>query len=892
MGLWAKKNPDGSYHPLPWHLLDVAAVALCLWRDCLGEGLRNLLCTGMNLSPTQGGPWIAFLAGLHDLGKAIPDFQFRPGMPPGCENRLRSLGLGPDPAPEPLRHTIATECILLDHDLLAAQLNIDSDTARVFSHLLGAHHGIFSTGHACENASRRLRQIFRRQPGWKAVQLDLFLLLKNTVLSSGTRLPVVQPDDNVTPLLLAGLVCLADWIGSDESLFPYRTKEINSDLYWEESLSLADAALKTLGWSRWTRTKRDIPFSGLFPWPPRPIQERVEQLVSETDKPVFAVLEVPMGEGKTEAAIRLFEHWLHAHRQRGLYFALPTSATSNQMFGRMKEFLERRFEEQSSELQLLHSHRFLSDAFSEIKIDSVAVDENGLAGGVVAHAWFAGRKRGLLATHAVGTVDQALLSVLQTRHGFLRLFGLAGKTLIFDEVHAYDAYMLTLFIRLLEWLGKMGTTVAVLSATLPRKRLGALLEAYSGKSMENELAPYPRITWVDQAGVCHGESLTVSERSRYHLNLEWVSSDAGQMAERLRDSLAEGGCVAWICNTVRYAQEVYLRLRSILQNSCIHLDLFHSRFPQKHRQKIEERILAEYGPHRKSGRPRILVATQVIEQSLDLDFDLMISEMAPVDLILQRAGRLHRHALNRSSALAKRRLLIVEPEGHAVGLPQFGPSAHVYERFILLRSWLALRNRQEILIPEQVEDLIEQVYGDGLLEVPENLISIMAEAREKFKRDCESREMKGRLVTLPNPEDEDALWQWSRDLEDDEDPSLHPALIAQTRLSNPSVTGVCLHCVNGRLCFDPVGGEEYRPDVPPASATVRKLLESSVSLSYWGCTTDIPCEDTPAFWKQHALLRHCRLLIFRESVMDTASKRLILDSDLGIKYETWEENLE
>ena len=278
-----------------------------------------------------------------------------------------------------------------------------------------------------------------------------------------------------------------------------------------------------------------------------------------------------MGEGKTEAAVYLADRWAASSGQDGHYFALPTQATSNQMFGRIREYLQDRYEGTQVQLQLLHGHASLSSEFAALRqINNLVfapgypgVDDDSDELTVVASEWFTHRKRGLLAPFGVGTIDQALLAALQTKHVFVRLFGLAYKTVIVDEVHAYDAYMTTLLERLLEWLAALGSSVVLLSATLPKARREQLLAAYArglGKEPEGTAprAEYPRVSWVSQDAKNGSRTVAVSARGRKEFSLTWSDGSLpgdGQTSFPLGDMLevapARGGCAAVICNTVR-----------------------------------------------------------------------------------------------------------------------------------------------------------------------------------------------------------------------------------------------------------------------------------------------------------------------------------------------------
>ena len=368
-------------------------------------------------------------------------------------------------------------------------------------------------------------------------------------------------------------------------------------------------------------------------------------------------------------------------------------------------------------------------------------DENGNPSTtVVAAEWFTYRKRGLLAPFGVGTVDQALMAVLRARHFFVRMFGLGGKTIVIDEVHAYDAYMSTLMERLLEWLAASGSSVFLLSATLPSDRREALTTAYMRGLHATPQSParaaYPRITYASARG--NGETaVTASARTRRILGIRWIPV-AVDLSAHLRVLLADGGCAAVICNTVNRAQEVYTSLKTVFGGVASdgepELMLFHARFPFEEREGREKLALIRFGKPganielgdgdtRKVLRPQraIIVATQVIEQSLDLDFDAMISEFAPADLLLQRAGRLHRHQRPlRPPRLSDPLIDVLKPEIGDDGIPNSGRARR---RFMILMCCFvpgfALSDREAIRIPEDVEGMIEAVYS-GTIQCPQN----------------------------------------------------------------------------------------------------------------------------------------------------------------------------
>ena len=632
-----------------------------------------------------------------------------------------------------------------------------------------------------------------------------------------------------------------------------------------------------------------------------------------------------MGDGKTEAAWYVADRTTAALGQAGAYVALPTMATSNQMFDRVAGFLAHRFPDEPVNTQLLHGHAALSADFralreegrrylSELAIPGDAGDAPSDAPGVLAASWFTSRKRGLLAPYGVGTVDQALRSVLQTRHFFVRLHGLAGKTVVLDEVHAYDAYMSTLLERLIAWLAAMGSTVVLLSATLPLARRERLVRAYldgidtaatvsdaatsaiasDGGTTAPAPVPYPAVTTAI-GGAVATVAVEASDRGRKELALVW-RADGGATAERLgpdlRAALIDGGCAAVVCNTVGAAQRLYEGLTAWFADD--ELLLFHARFRYEERERIEQEVLEKFGKPGTGERPRrcVLVATQVVEQSLDLDFDLIVTELAPVDLVLQRAGRLHRHeregALARPAGLRTPVLWIAGPE-EADRLPDF-PRADtwVYAEHVLLRSWLALRDQAAIRIPEEIPGLVEAVYDDDrpCPEDPDTALGERWEATKTALLATRSRdEGKAAGNAIPGPaEPVDALLGfWNQQLDED-DSTLHPTLQALTRLGDPSVTTVVLR---------PEEVADYRPRATVTPERAEALLRRSVRIGQRGVTQALIAAATPASWAKNALVRHCRLVELDDAdAAIVGGRRLRLDPKLGVVVERPEQEEE
>lgn len=906
--IWAKWSDASqslaTYHPVICHLIDVAQVARLLWTSIYARPHRDRVATAFQLDRAATAPWVAFFAGLHDLGKASPAFQTQLGLPL-VEGWLRSRGLGftnATWAPHGLISAIALE------DVLPTQFRLEEPLTRQIACVVGGHHGVFPT-------QAQLRDISDAQLGdqaWDAIRVELAQALAR-VLHVPAQAPR-GPLSNADAMAFAGFVSVADWIGSNERHFRHAGTLANAPvpLALEEYAALshqrAVEAIQALHWDTWDLTGQPRTFTQLFPaMSPRPAQEAVITLAEQLDKPALVILEVPMGEGKTEAAMYLADHWATTCGQHGIYFALPTQATSNQMFTRVRDFLQPRFADTSFiNLHLAHGAAALSDDYGKLRAQAqqlfAPVDvydsqsRDPTHGAVIASEWFAAPKRTLLSSFGVGTVDQALLAALQVKHGFVRLFGLGNKTVIVDEVHAYDTYMSMLLARLLEWLGALGAPTVLLSATLPRTKRRELLSRYArgaGWSLTTlPEQPYPCLTWVSAAGA-GAEHVGISTTSR-SLALRWVTSALPghgdgpfALGEALSQALRDGGCAAVICNTVDRAQRMYTALKryfpGIADDGERELDLLHARFLYGERQRRERRVLTRFGKGDGASRPSraVLVATQVIEQSLDLDFDLMVSDMAPVDLLLQRSGRLHRHAENdewRPPMLVTPTLWISQPgiDENATPIFQRG-DATVYEPHILLRTWLALQGHNTIRVPEDVETLIEAVYDEARscpTEAGEALRARWETTLSEARKEAKGAEARARRCYIASPADESLLTMPSLELDED-NPRAHETIQAATRDGDPSVQVIVL---------DAPTAATFKPSATPTLAEVRALLNRSVSISRKGLVQMLVEQEPPSGWARSPWLRHHRLIALDSTGCEVVGGRYIvrLDPDLGI----------
>ncbi len=902
---WGKLG-DAVYphraHPALCHMLDVGHVAQMIFRECLQTQLQGVLAVPFGDDVTATGRILGFACALHDLGKLSPEFQ---SQSPAASRALAQLGL-------PFRTAVAKTAghgeitTALLPELLCEVAGWDFNVSNAVAEAVGGHHGQFATSQTVNRIAgeEELRRNNKFQV-WHTLRLEAVTVLGAAL---GIRFPVPIYAKRVSVewlVLLAGLTTVSDWIGSIANHFPRVGCQPDWQTYVDSSLRQAVVALSAVGWTGWKSPARRRSFGELFPalasLQPRPLQVEIAQLCDAGLHSTLIVVEAPMGEGKTEAAMLVADHWATLEQQRGCYFALPTMATSNQMFGRVREFLENRYHDDRVNLLLLHGRAGLSEALRELIVEGSREEPADIwdddaptgRGSVIASEWFTYRKRGLLAPFGVGTIDQALMAVLSTRHGFLRLFALAGKTVIIDEVHAYDIYMSTLLDYLLQWLKRVGCGVVLLSATLPARTRRRLFAAWEGVRSCNEsegdaVTPaYPRVSWATPSGI---ESRGFPAVRCQRVSLLWLSA-SDSLGEYLRNALEGGGCAAVICNTVTSAQNLYRELRQFF--STDELELFHARFPFGARQARESRVLHDFGkadPGTGSTgvrSRRVLVATQVIEQSLDIDFDLMISELAPVDLLLQRAGRLHRHARERPSGLAVAQLAILGPAVSLSEIPDWGLSGRVYWPHALLRTWLAIRDRRLIVIPDDLEELIEAVYDDRA--PPAGLGPLLEEEWHTTHNELEESERdsvlnaEGRRIRRPSAEIESLRDVWNRPRNYDED-AAGAALRPLTRESDESVVIACFLRTPEGLRAE-VGGDVIRLDIPLSSEVVEVVLRQTVTLSNQRLVQLVKgASSVPTTWQSNSWLSRVHLVVFDPVTRRAEFGELGWDDELGILF--------
>ncbi len=739
--LWGKAEHDAgarSFHPLAFHLLDVAACAEAWLR--VSPRWLDRLAGRLEVDRDALRDLVVVLIALHDIGKCARGFQ-------GKRLELWPEVLGTCPKdPLSVRHDAAGLWLMKDVDELA-------DIAeRILPELCASNRDLVfqaSCGHHGEPIDGKEIRNPRHDIGRECRKVAVALV--EAVLSLFDPKLSCSIDDRHTPLFsfaLSGLTVLSDWLGSNRTWFPFRTPSEVDDLddYWNHiARPSAEKVLKESGLLP-ARPAQGQGLSDLFPTIQAPTElQCFAGKVEIGDGPQLFVIEDMTGAGKTEAAVLLAYRLISAGKARGLYVALPTMATANAMFDRLARSYRAMFDNlPTPSIVLVHGRRSLVEGFASLPsrlgrnedTDFEDDDPSSTTASAFCADWIRrSAKQAFLAQVGAGTIDQALLAVLPARHQSLRLHGLSDKVLVIDEAHAYDAYMGEEIETLLRFHSALGGSAIVLSATLPAERRTRLVRAFrqgvEGPSWTASAMAYPLVTTVSGA-TARETPLALREALERTVDVQRVASLDDVHAIALSAARA-GAAVAVIRNTVDEA----IASRDALAAEFSDVVLFHARFALCDRASVEDDVLGRFGKDSKGRRNCILVATQVVEQSLDLDFDVMLTDLAPVDLLIQRAGRLWRHERGLRPGADRPILHILSPEPPDDGEPRWlsgllPGTCGVYSNAALLwRSAKALFSAGKIVSKTsadlaavesgEVRALVESVYGDGRLEIPEGL---------------------------------------------------------------------------------------------------------------------------------------------------------------------------
>lgn len=874
--IWAKSSED-TEHGLLAHMLDVAAVV----EELLNREPATTLDWAaqiLGLPRAQAGRWLALFIGLHDFGKAIPGFQKK--SEPGAQ-RCVEAGLSfPAHACNATVHSCATAVLL--QEPLQGITPAASKWLRHVVRAISAHHGF----HIRADELKAGRPTFEPSE-WRAARSTMLRVYWDILAPEGA--PSLKKLSLPGINWIAGLTSAADWIASNPEWFPLGERRDDLRDYYQHARRLAVAALDDLGWyyvsglmSDVSDTDTDVMLArivGRSDTTPRQLQEVGDRLLRTVAGPALMLVEAPMGEGKTELAFLSHLRLQAANAHRGLYIALPTQATGNAMFTRVLDFLKR-FAGGPLDVQLAHGGAAFNEqakALRTVYLEGIDHD-NGET--LSASSWFGQRRRPLLSAYGVGTVDQALYATLNVKHHFVRLWGLSNRVVVLDEVHAYDTYTSGLIASLLKWLKAMGSSVVLMSATLPRSRRHELLGAWGVEGNTIPEVVYPRVFLADQTGV-RVESF--HSRKMAPIRLAGLSPDLESMATTACELARDGGCGAIIVNTVDRAQQLYTLLRDKIDTG-VTLLLFHAGFPMDARIQIEKRVLSFFGPAGRRPERAILVATQVAEQSLDIDVDFMLSDLAPIDLLLQRAGRLHRHDRQRPVAHRDARLWVA---GLTNDFPDLKATRweFVYEPYILGRTWALLGQEDVLDMPGDIDRLVQAVYGDTPL--PEALDPRVAERIEMEYWPAQTdKDQNHTRVAVHAALDADMELESAYEGKPqgaDEDDLLGFRNV--TRLGEKSIALAPVDVVDGGWR---IGDTVFDPEGQISDDVARNVYERQLRVSRKAVERHFSSKELPPAFVEHPFLRQIHPLPLEGGVYTMDGVSLRLDAELGLIYETEE----
>ena len=735
--IWGKLGKENTWLPLYVHMTDSGEVAKLLWEQWLPVHSKKIIADGIDKKANllQENEVIAyakkiaiFMATVHDLGKSSPLFQKKADKVGYGEllDNIMDTGLTVSPKENDMTKRFT-------HALISERLLELAGLDRSYAVVIGGHHGKPPS----ERMDVESAEYYENETGiglkeWDNVHTELLELALRTAglqeLPKGNLCITAQ-------VILTGFLIMTDWIASGEGF-----SLVSRDVYpftVKKSSERARAAWHDLKLPKYESFADDCINEDIFQKRfdiihPRPMQLEAVDVISKTKLPGIVIIEAPMGEGKTEAALAVAEIMGKKYGLSGIYFALPTQATSDGIFKRIETWIERLHQDGHRSIFLAHGKAGFNKDYEGIRLRSNISNYDNAAAlvydnteSVIVNDWTQGRKKGLLSDFVVGTVDQILMCGLAQKHLALRHLGIVNKVVIIDECHAYDTYMNSYLKLALNWLGAYEVPVIMLSATLPPSKRQEMIAAYEknygidkheykgpgamlGSDQKKDDDAYPIISYSN-GNIIHNVLPAKSGRKQ-EVRLELL--DENDLCITLESLLEDGGCVGIIRNTVQKAQETAEMLEKKFESQVV--ELLHSRFISCDRVYKELDVRKKLGPPNivpENKRPKLLivVGTQVMEQSLDVDFDVMFTDICPMDLLLQRIGRLHRHKRKKA-----RPQNLIKATCYVMGVinnTEFDDgSENVYGKYLLLRTKAFMPAK--VILPDDIPLLVRQTYED------------------------------------------------------------------------------------------------------------------------------------------------------------------------------------
>lgn len=791
--LWGKLANDGnnSWLPLYVHMEDSGEVAKLLWDYWLPPHTKKIIVDGIDFSVNKTNDKLdyakrlaVFMAVSHDLGKASPVFQQKATKIGFGDiiDEITAQGLPVYFKSDPLKK--------FTHAALSQKILELMGLDRSYAVIVGGHHGKPpNDGCEIDSLAEYSKTTGIGEDSWSLVHEELVQF----ALNKAQLLELPQGVISLTAqFVLTGFLIMTDWIASGDT-FALVSRDWARQI--EASEKRAQKAWKQLQLPAFKKFVEICQAENLYKVrfginTPRPMQISSVQIASEADDLGIMVIEAPMGEGKTEAALAAAEMLACRYGLSGIYFALPTQATSDGIFMRIANWINALQTEEKASIFLAHGKAGFNKDYEGIKIHSNIRKYEELEKGetlaqeaVVVNDWTQGRKKGLLSDFVIGTIDQVLMCGLKQKHLALRHLGIVNKVVIIDECHAYDTYMSSYLDLVLGWLGAYHVPVIILSATLPANRRAVLINAYreswnkqksAKRSMlaalreeqrnedhkqvvlSNFSGEYPLISYTDGVEIKEVAPLRSGRKQKIKIN----RLNEAELLNTLEKLLEDGGCAGIICNTVQKAQAIAQMLEKKFEAESI--KLLHSRFISCDRVSKELEVRTLLGPPDgiRENRPHrlLVVGTQVMEQSLDVDFDVLFTDICPMDLLLQRMGRLHRHKRQK-----KRPDLLKEATCFVLGIEgdtEFDKGSEaVYEKYLLLKTKCLLKDT--VVLPDDIPELVEKAYEENhdtkLLDLFYNGVNnadidtVYKAAKAKYDKNIAEKKNKARTFQIVKP---------------------------------------------------------------------------------------------------------------------------------------------
>lgn len=904
--LWAKKKRiDDQFYWLPLyiHLKETGYIAGALWDHWLSAGVKDMiskiLTDKYGVDEDYGKKLAVFLGATHDLGKISASFAFKKTFPKDDSldeviyDLLSKGGFSYDGRDYGnLRHNYLSEYILY-------KFGVNSTVACI----AGAHHGRPMSEKAKNLGTKYIEEIYqtndpnsKTNKEWENLHRYFFeTALKDSGINDISKLLILPQNIQV---IFSGLLIFADRLTSNETYFP---------LIKEDEQACVDERIE-LGLRKWLDEKNPTwkPDENYFPETfkkrfnnePRYDQDLVGEIASNISEPGIIIYEAMTGSGKTEAALMMAEILANKSQRNGIYFALPSQATSNAIFSRMKKWLNNlsNIDKTKKAIRLIHGKAYLNSEYESLKESENIFDDEG---GVGVNSYFAGRKLSILDDFTIGTIDQLLLAALKQKHLMLKHLGLANKVVIIDEVHSYDAYMSVYLEEAIKWLSSYKVPIIILSATLPISKRNSLIKAYvqgQGKVHDfiypkefEENYSYPLLTYSDGKNI---KQFTDFEKNK-DKTIELIKLDKNEsdlVIEKIKGISEDGGIFGIIVNTVRKSQELAKKCIDLFGDENV--ELLHSAFIAEDRYEKESSLMEIVGKSANRPKFKILIGTQVMEQSLDIDFDVLFTELAPIDLLIQRIGRLHRHDKNdrhRPENFKNSKCYVLTCSSYEFDKG----STYVYSPYILMRTEYYLPN--SLKLPNDLPKLINQVYGGEDLKLEQKDMANYLNYKKDYEDKLKNKKDKAKVYRISDPKhtikERNNIKDWLLNPQADAEISDIKAS-AQVRDSSDSIELICLKKIG-----DGYGFIDSKKKIENIDETLaRKIANQTIRLPLAVANTksidkiirnlEMSYIKILKEWDNHKWLKNNLAMIFDENGRyEMEDYILTYDKKLGLIYE-------